>query len=381
MRLGIRPRLRGSGGPGFFMVASIALVAVTACKPESDDGLAQRRASIEKELARLAPLVESRAAAFNEVEVRLKALAASADEDLPDLKQKIDDLIDRGRAAFAEAASAALDELAAEVDRELGPELAKAEDPAARLEKLEARLGAVPRAFAEAESTRLEALRRRVVKQRSLATHLRGLLVKAQRMEEAGLYENARGLLEGFSLVESYKSSPFADRAAAALKEMEQRRAAGGGVEDKGWKVLYRLAGDLGAFTVINSTVFRTERRQLVAENDGGGEASLRVVGEGWKNYIVEFEFQIKRGGFTLGVRLSDDLRDFDAIPFTTSDFPPPTYYRVRVKVSGETARVLTLPSFDARSVPLGQAAGDVFFGFEPDSEVRFRSIRIKQLP
>ncbi|GIW70657.1 MAG: hypothetical protein KatS3mg102_0199 [Planctomycetota bacterium] len=244
------------------------------------------------------------------------------------------------------------------------------------------------------------------------------LLAKAEQYAAAGEYERALGVLEGFDL-ERYRDTTWGERiaalreqyrgggseaaqqqAVARIKEKEAQQAAERERQraQKRRDDLARLASmpweNLGVDLMIYKLPEPTPKESWkpvdkelhgtagAALSQWGGEIGA-IAGVGkpdWQDYLLELEYKVVRGSFSLGVRASG--RGFVKLePELVKDG---NWHKLTVLVYGydEDAFQEMLAGGRTRKIAYDSMrdslAGGICFALHPQSEVHFRDIKVK---
>lgn len=372
------------------LCALLVLTVAVACgNGGGDDGakeLAEKRKSMEDKLQRYKQSLTQSPDKYPSYRAKIKAVAAQCEEELPELQSQAKSLLSSAKAGYKKAAETEFGELKKRVDEGI-KKLGGIKDSGTleqTIQELEDALVGFPKAYMVFVADKHEELRRSLAAQKSVGHRAREVLTKAQRMRRFHRYKQAIGVLESFSLVARFRDSPFAakmnseiDKVKKEAEEWAKKKAE----EDKiPWQTIFRQGGMLINFQINGSSA---QVEDGVATVESEGEFATLITGdESWVDYILDIEFKIYRGGFSLGVRFDGDLNaeNYDKLDLREGDYSALNWHRVRVHVSGNKAEVVSLASFDVAEASLKNDKGKFFIAVTGTDKIQLRTVRVKVL-
>ncbi|MDF1660636.1 MAG: hypothetical protein P1V97_02605 [Planctomycetota bacterium] len=368
-------------------------LGTAGCKEESaDPAVAKAKKDLKKKLARVEKNLGG-ASRYRNHRVTLKAVIHEAElYELDDIRAEAEGLLSKAENNFKAELEKFLAKLKGDVEafkKQSGDKSPEEIDKAR--ESLESAFKGIPKAFSVASPEAFEKLRRELHGGNSAGDRADEIVKKAARMSRYHFYENALGVLESFLAVEAFKNSPFAKKIEAeisktkkAAEEWEVKRAK----EDKipWFKLFVREKASLRLernFEKPDSDdAFSLRNKILVSDNREDSPVRL-VLGrsDNWQDYIVEIDFQLVKGNFTMGLRAKNwRAEKYDKVPFNISKYKRRSWSKVRIHVEGSKANVVSLDNFEVEEITLEESDGGLILIFDANSVIEIRSLRLKLL-
>lgn len=387
---------RGRGFSKLFALFLMVLVALgtTACKEDkADPAIAKAKKDLKAKLARVEKNLGGGASRYKSHRITLKAVIHEAESyELDEIRAEAEGLLTKAEENFNTSLEKFLTKLKTDVDafkKESGGK--SPEEIESARESLESAFKSIPKAYVVAKPEAFEKLRRELYGGNNAGDRADEIIEKARRMSRYHFYENALGVLDSFLAVEAFKSSPFASKVKSEIDKTKKARDAWEekkAEQDKiPWFKLFvsekaALRLERNFLKPDSDDAFSLRNKMLISDNRE--DSPVRLVldrSDTWKDYIVEIDFQLVKGNFTMGLRAKNwRQQKYDTVPFNISKYKRLNWSKVRIHVEGKQANVVSLDNFEVEEVSLEESDGGLILIFDPNSVVEIRSLRLKLL-
>ncbi|MFH1422947.1 MAG: hypothetical protein ABIH42_09590 [Planctomycetota bacterium] len=130
-----------------------------------------------------------------------------------------------------------------------------------------------------------------------------------------------------------------------------------------------------------------SEQNGIILCDNTESWTSTRAIGEDdWKDYIIEIEFEIVKGGFDLGIRGipsgREGIRNYQLVDIANEVWSSGAYHVVRVEVRKDKVEISSSDMKEKRFIRLEDkyAHGPIALFVREGSSAKFREIKIKHL-
>lgn len=387
-------RRRGSVSHIVFLLMVFMCLGTAGCNEEtSDPAAAKAKKNLKKKLTLVEKNLGGGASRYQNHRVTLKAVILEAERfELDEIRSEAEALLSKADSNFKASLEKFLAKLKADVEsfkKESGDK--SPEDIDAARDSLESAFKSIPKAYIVANPEAFEKLRRELHGGNSAGDRADEIIAKASRMSRYHFYENALGVLESFLAVEAFNSSPFAKKVKAEIEKTKK-------AADE-WQVKKAEEDKIPWFKLFvrEKAALRLERnfekpdtddafslRNKILVSDNREDSPVRLVlgrSDTWKDYIVEIDFQLVKGNFTMGLRAKNwRAEKYDKVPFNISKYKRRSWSKVRIHVEGSQANVVSLDNFEVEEITLEESDGGLILIFDPNSVIEIRSLRLKLL-